>query len=346
MSRTIAGLMLAATLLFGGCGFDKNKGIFMAAGSYGDLAVVVSSDEIRPIADRFLAGFNITSTFIIKEEPHFNPDVFTPANSDLAKGYKNSLFIIRIGDGGDAEKAARKHISKEAWEKLKSGGGGIVQLNDPWSSYQLAIVVASRDRNSLGSILANNTERIRDLFEQSNRERILRRNRYEGLNTLLINANWDRFGFFMEVPGQYAQNQLQPGGFPGLEMMRNAPSRGISVSWLETDDPAWLLAEQEALLMMRQEMGRKLHNEDVVPESVFWSEAEIGGTACVKLEGAWNSRKFAGGGAFWTYFIPDAQSGRVFCVDLLVYAPGMDKMQFFRQMNAVASTFSTQQPQP
>jgi hypothetical protein len=66
----------------------------------------------------------------------------------------------------------------------------------------------------------------------------------------------------------------------------------------------------------------------------------------VKLEGAWTSNRFAGGGPFWCYFIPDPDRGRLFCLDLLVYAPGMDKMDFFRRMEAIAGTFATTRPRP
>ncbi len=92
-------------------------------------------------------------------------------------------------------------------------------------------------------------------------------------------------------------------------------------------------------------MGTKLHSEEILPETFVWYEAELGGVAVVKLEGAWNSTQFVGGGPFWCYFVPDERRGRIYCVDLLVYAPGMDKMNFFRRMDAVASTFSTTGPQ-
>jgi hypothetical protein len=342
----VAVFLLIPCLLFSGCGIDSDKGIFMAAGSYGDLAVVMSDDALRPLADRFMSGMNLEKTFVIKPETLFNPDFFGPKKWQLAKGYKNALFLVRIGDGGDAEKAARKLMSSEAWQRLTDGGGGIVRVVDPWSTYQQVVVVASRDRNSLGSILTKNTEKIRDIFEDSNRERILRRHRYDGLNTALMDAYWDRYGVFLEIPGEYRQNQLEPDGFPGFELMRNSPSRGISLSWREVADPVAELDDLESLIQFREVMGERLHHEEIVPSSFSWTPAEIGGVACTKLEGAWTSNKFSGGGAFWCYFIPDPARGRLFCLDLLVYAPGMDKMVFFRRMDAVASTFSTNRPQP
>ncbi len=344
--RILTALILIPCLWLSGCGFDSEKGILMAAGSYGDLAVVMSDDALRPLADRFMSEMNIQKIFVIKPEPLYKADYFGPDNWDLAKGYKNALFLVRIGDGGNAEKAARKLVSGDAWDRLTAGGGGIVKVIDPWSTYQQVVIVASRDRNSLGSILHKNSDRIRSLFEDSNRQRILRRNRYDGLNTAQMDAYWDRYGIFLEIPGVYLQNQLEPDGYHGLELMRNGPSRGISLAWEKSDDPVTMLDDQDALADMRHLMADKLHGEDVIPSSFVWSPAEIQGVACVKLEGAWTSNRFSGGGAFWCYFIPDAGRGRMFCLDLLVYAPGMDKMNFFRRLDAVASTFSTHRPQP
>lgn len=323
-----------------GCDFDKEKGILMAAGSYGDLAVVVSDRNIEPLARRFVDGLNVKKTFVIKEEGLFNPDVFLPNQLDMGKGYKNAILLLRIGDGGPVEKVVRKKISKETWTRLASGAGGMVQLNDPWATYQTVLVVASRDRNSLGSLLRNKTEKIRDLFEESSRQRILRRNRYNGLDTHLMNAYRDRFGFSLEIPKDFQQNQLEPDGFPGLELLKSAPSRGITISWLHTEDADWLMDQRDALQLMRQEMGVKLHSEDIIPGTLVWSKTNLGKHEVLKMEGAWTSKRFAGGGAFWCYFIPDPVHNRVICLDLLVYGPGLDKMPMFRNLAAVASSFT------
>ena len=340
----VTNVMLAALLWVTGCGIDKEKGILMAAGSYGDLAVVVNDDSMRPLANRFLAEFNTEKVFVIKPETVFRPDIFGPDRWEIAKGYKNALFLIHIGSGS-AEKETRKLMSADAWERISAGGGGVVQVKDPWSTYQHLVVVASRDRNSLGSILARNREKIREIFDETNRDRILRRNRHDGLRLDLMDRYWQEFGFFLEIPGEYKQNQDRPDGFPGLELMRTGPSRGITISWQDSADPVRDVANFALLTRMREEMGARMHDEEIVAETLDWDEAVIGGVPGVKLEGAWNSTRFVGGGPFWCYFIPDEKHGRIWCIDLLAYAPGMDKMDFFRRLDAVASTFSTRRPQ-
>jgi len=346
LKRRMTAILSLVLLAVVGCGLDENKGILMAAGSYSDLAVVLSSEEFKPAARRIIDEMNSKTTFVIKDEGLFVPEFYGPDRWDLAKGFKNSLFVLRLGDGSKAERAVRSLLSDDAWNRLINGNGGIVQVNDPWSTYQTLLVVASRDANSLASMLRNNGPRIRTLLEESSRTRILRRNRYDGLNTALMNAYWDQFGFYLELPQAFDQNQFKPDGYPGLELMRKAPSRGISLSWSGVDDPAALLDDRAALQAIREDMGAKLHNEDIVPESFKWQATEIGGVPCLKLEGAWTSRIFAGGGPFWTYFIPDPTRDRMICLDLLVYAPGDDKMGMFRQLDAVASTFTFTRPQP
>lgn len=345
MSRFLFGLTLILLVGALGCGYDENKGIFMAPGSYSDLAVVTSSDGLAPLAGRFVENLNVKKTFVIKEETNFLVDNYSADRWELAKGFKNSIFLIRIGDGGPAEKAVRKALPKETWERLAKGGGGVVKLNDPWASYQLVVVAASRDRNNLGSILTRNTDKIREIFAKSSQERILLRNRYEGLNTPVMDDHWQRFGFFMEIPADYQRNQFLPDGFPGVELMKNGPSRGLTISWQEVEGSTEeVLSNQGLLLEMRTKMGDRLHNEEIHPETLIWKREELGANPCQRLEGAWTSRKFAGGGAFWSFFVHVPQQNRLYCIDALVFAPGMDKMNFFRHLEAIASTFSTVRP--
>lgn len=344
--RLLTGILCLLPLLGGGCGVNKEKAILMAAGSYGDLAVVLSDDELQPLTDRFLPLLNDEVTFVIKPEPRFLVDLYRPDKWELAKGYKNSLFLVHIQDGGGPEEAIRKLLPQKTWQELRAGKGGIVQVPDPWASYQLAVVVASADRNTLGSILRQNAQRIRDLIEQDSRERILRRNRYDGLHTELMNGYWQRYGFYLEIPGSFRQNQLQSEELPAIELMRNDPAQGISICWQDAADPQAVLQDRPALLALRERMGRRLHAEQVEPQSLAWTEAELDGRPCLKLTGSWTGLDFSGGGPFWCYFVPDPARSRVFCLDLLVFAPGQDKMALFRQLDAVASTFSTSRPQP
>ncbi|MFO7652470.1 MAG: DUF4837 family protein [Candidatus Krumholzibacteriia bacterium] len=342
----LAALLPLSTLALAGCQGGRESGILMAAGSYGDLAVLVSDGDLEPAADRFLAEVNREVTFVIQAEDRFNVDIYGPRRWELGRGYKNILFLVVLGGGGPVEKEVRKLVSAETLEQIGQGPGGLVQLDDPYATYQYAIVLASSDRNSLLSILRGNSERVRTLIEEKNRKRIQRRNRQDGLDERLMNSYWNRFGFLLEIPREYRENQVLPGGYPAVELMQNAPSRGITVAWAPHDAPVEALDDREFLFELRSSMGRAVHDEEVAEAPQVWLRERFGERDAVKLEGVWTSNDFAGGGPFWSYFVADPAGGRVFCIDVLVYAPGMDKMTFFRRLEAVAATFSLERPQP
>jgi len=339
------GVLLAAVVL-GGC-FSNEKAILMAPGSYGDIAVVASDVGLEEAVATVLPDLNEELSFVIAREHRFNIDVYGPDHWDLCKGYKNILFVVRTDEKSDVLAALQKLLTEDNYARLTGGDTGVVMhLDEPFANYQFAVVVAAPGRNEVLSLLRRNAVQLRSTIEEEAVERIMRRYRHDGLRTELMTRLWNQHRFFLEVPEVYVLNQDRPDGYQGIELMQKAPSRGLSIAWQDVPDPAAALRDTSVLLAMRREMGKRLHSEQIVPESLVWKVDRLGETPAVRLEGAWNSTVFEGGGAFWTWFVADPAGGRLFCLDALCYAPGMDKMPFFRRMRAIFTTFSLDRPQP
>jgi hypothetical protein len=339
-----AALALLAVLALVACDLDQEKPILMAAGSYGDVAVIVSDASLASAVEDFAAALNREHTFVLETENLFDVDVYTPDRWELGKGYKNIIFVWRVGDRGPVEKMLRGRLTDEGERLVESGTPRAIKLEDPFANYQHAVIVAGTDRNSLLSFLRRNAAEFRRGLEAESRARIMRRYRHEGLATQLMTDLWVRHRFYLEIPGEFRLNQETPGGYPAVELIQSAPSRGITVGWSQSVDPDLLLAQRPLLLELRKELGLKMHSEDLVASTLSWSEDTLGGLPAVRLEGAWTSRRFDGGGPFWCWFVADPERQRVLCVDVLCYAPGMEKMDFFRRLEAVAQTFSLQPP--
>jgi hypothetical protein len=327
-----------------GC-VSRNEAILMAPGSYGDVAVVVSNDEMKGALGGFLGELNDEFTFVIAHEKRFNVDVFGPDQWHLCKAYKNVIFALETPRGGKVVDAVEDLVSRQDFARLTSGEQPILYLDEPYAEYQFVAIVAGTDRNTVVSNLRRGAPQMRDMIEKKSVDRILRRYRHDGLRTDLMTQLWNQYRFVLEIPRDYALNQERPGGYPAVELMQTGPSRGLTIAWRETPDPASLLADREALIDLRTEMGRRMHTEEVVPETIVWREDTLAGRPVARMEGAWTSNDFAGGGAFWCWFVADPGGGRVFCLDALGYAPGLDKMDMFRRMRAVLQTFSLERPQ-
>jgi hypothetical protein len=345
--RHLVPLASALVLVLGlaACDLDQEKPILMAAGSYGDVAVVVSDASLASSVEAFAGALNQEYTFVLERESLLDIDVYTPDKWELARGYKNIFFVWRVGDGGPVEKLLRSRLTDAGEQLVASGTPRVIKLEDPFANYQYAVIVAGTDANSLLSYLRRNAQEFRQELESESAARIMRRYRHEGLATQLMSDLWVRHRFYLEIPGDFRLNQETPSGYPAVELLQAAPSRGITVGWSQSVDPQLLLQQRPLLLELRKELGLKMHDEDVVPSSLSWSEDTLGGLPAVRLEGAWTSRRFDGGGPFWCWFVADPERQRVICVDVLCYAPGMEKMDFFRRLQAIVQTFSLQAPQ-
>lgn len=334
------GAVLLLSVVVSGCGKEGRDVIVSSVGSYGDIALVVSDPNLRAGADEVLARMNPVRTFVLKREATFRFHHF-PANKwKNARNYRNLLYVVRWGDGGPLQKEVGSLISDATLDRLVGGGGGIVFLENPYFQNQLLIVAVCTDRNGLISLLNSKQDEVRGLFTEHNDRRMIGDARLRGIHDEARERYRSNFGFSFEIPVTYRENQVRPGGFDGVEWIRNDPTRGFSVAWRSVPDPTAALADRELLADLRRELGAKLHDEELFDATFVWSDTELAGLPAVMLEGSWSSNKVDVGGAFWSYFVPDRVNGRIFCIDLLVYAPDRPKMDFFRRMRAVAQTFS------
>ncbi len=343
----VCGLVLLAAS-GAGAQRESESAILMAVGSYGDLAVALSSASLRPLAEPAVERLNDTLTFVIKEERRFTVDWYAGRDWKYAHDYKNLLIIVDWNDGGEVVAAAQKLLGPGDLARLRTAEGGLVQLIDPYLSYQYGVLLAANDRAALKRLLERNAPRIRALVEAQNHERIRRQFRREGLRETLTSRYWSRHRFLIDIPNAYRENQVQPRGFPGIEWVRNGPTRGITLMWRKAQNPAAMLRDRAALLAMRREMGDALHHEDLSDADLQWRETKLGDLPALCLTGSWTSRELVGGGAFWCYFVADPEGGRVFCLDLLAFMPSLDepKMPLYREMLAIAETFSLRAPHP
>ncbi len=339
--RRLAPLLVVA---LAGC-VGREEAILMAPGSYGDVAVVVSTEEMQGALGAFLGEFNEEFTFVIAHEKRFNVDVFGPEQWHLCKAYKNVIFALEAPRGGKVVEAVEKLVSRQDFARLASGAQPLLYLDEPYAQYQFVAIVAGADRNTVLSSLRRYAPEMRTMIERKSVERIRRRFLHDGLRTELMTQLWNLHRFYLEIPQEYALNQDRPGGYAAIELMQTGPSRGLTVAWRPAADPAALVKDRAALAAFRADVGRRMHAEEVVPETFVWHEDVLGGQPVVWLEGAWTSSDFAGGGAFWCWFVPDPGGKRVFCLDALGYAPGMDKMEMYRRMRAVFESFSLDRPQ-
>ncbi len=328
-----------------GCQQEGRETIISAVGSYGEMAVMTTDPELVAALAPFQEKLSPRETFVIREEDTYRFHHFTAKRWRDGRNYRNLLFVCRWGAGGPVQKAVEKLLSRDTLERLTSSRGGVVTVHDPYFRNQLAIVAVASNPNDLIRSLNSQAPVLRDtLFHDINR-RIVRDNRRQGLMPAVARHAWDAYGFQIELPAVFKENQACPDGFPGVEWLRtDGATRGVTVSWEAVSEPSRRLQDREWLADMRARLGEAVHHETLDPASFTWSAETVAGFRAVKLAGNWTSRRVEVGGPFWCYFVADDARGLVFCLDLLVYAPNKEKMDYFRRVRALLETFSTTAP--
>ena len=214
-------------MLLGGCDYDEEEPIFMAPGSYGDVAVVVSSASLQGGVEQFIGQMNEEYTFVLSRESLFNVDTYPPDRWELAKGYKNIIVLWRVGDGGPVEKMLRGRLTDAGEARAARPRGALIELEEPFASYQHALVLAAPGRQELPASCS--TAARTTCGPGSNR-----RTSSASCGATVTRASRAAHGepvaphrFFMEIPGAFRLNQDEPDGYPGVELMRR-PRRGVS----------------------------------------------------------------------------------------------------------------------
>ncbi len=349
-TRECAVAILGTALLFfgvllAGCQQAGRETIISAVGSYGEIAVITTDVELVPALETFQERLAPAETFVIKEEATYRFHHFQDKRWRDGRNYRNLIFACRWGAGGPVQGAVERLLNREALERLTSGRGGVVTVRDPYFRNQLAFVAVARDPNALVRVLNDRVAALRDTLRRDIDQRIVRDNRRQGLLPGIVERAWSAFGFVIELPAVFSENQARPDGFPGVEWLRtDGATRGLTVSWEDAPAPAAALDDRAFLAAMRARLGEAMHAEEIDTGSLAWSRETVAGRPAVKLAGNWASRRVEVGGPFWCYFVADEAHGRVYCLDLLVYAPDKEKMDYFRRLRALLETFSTTAP--
>jgi len=343
-AASLGAASLCLVALLAGCGGGKDA-IISAVGSYGDVALVLSDPRLEPLLERSRDLLSPQESFVLKSEPTYRFRTFTGKNWRDARSYRSLLLAVRWGDGGPVQGAVKRLLPKKALERALAGRGEVYTIRDPWLHGQLAFVAVAKDADALVTLLNRRAPALRDTLAADIHRRIAADHRAQGLLADPPARQHRRFGFSLELPAAYRENQCEPDGFPGVEWLRtDGSTRGLTVSWEPAADPRARLADQAALAAMRARLGAALHQETLVPESFAWSQETVAGLPAVKLAGSWVDAETQVGGPFRCYFLADPAGGRIYCFDLLVYAPQLEKMDDFRRLRAILETVSFRAP--
>jgi hypothetical protein len=334
LSRTLIGLgLLIGPCLagLGGCGGP----VVTAAGESDDLVII--RDEAAARAALALRSALESPVGWLLEEHAFRGAEVSP---DRFEHFTNRRHIVLVGIWGarGVERLVRGRVAgldEDAPPRFEI-------VEDIWARGQVVGVVMGRDENDIIEYVMANGEAVLERFEEAAVARAAKNLCRRAGRTGIEEALAERFGWSICPPKGYDLFSADvEKGFAFFR--RTRPDRTISIYW---QDGEASFASEEFAIAKRTELGQRFFDGDEIEwrRELAVDAVEFGGRPAVRLSGWWANRELVGGGPFRSYCFFEPSQGRVYLVDLSLFAPALDKVPMMRNLDAVAHTFRTAWP--
>lgn len=328
-----AGLLAAFLVVSAGC-IEMD---IPPAGSYSEILLVSEEGARDPMAHELEPELARTLDFYIGTETQFQVKHVRAADLYEVPTSKNVLICGVADPLTDVGRQIVGQLGSGAVDRINQGEANIFKRENLPGAGQMTLIVTARSSSELGDIIATRGDDIVETLEASCRSR-LRRYMLDRKNTALTKRLFETYGFVLEAPTFY-KIQSEDVTPPGIELLRDTPARVLGVFWLDwKNEPT--LADSTALFNARAEYVWERYDGDEMDSTrVNFTYSKLADYPAIEMSGYWSSSTSIAGGFYRTFFVFEERERLIWAIDLLVFAPGMPKHTYFRELQALAETF-------
>jgi hypothetical protein len=310
-----------------------------AAGSYSDVSLIGSEEVLHGAGARALRdSLQAPVPDGLEPEPSFHVSLVPEGRVASERFYKNLILASTQDAPGPAGRELRRLLQPEDLSRGRREGIGIFLLHDAYARRQVVVLLVASSPARLDSLLAATGQTLRGDLERS----VLERDRDElvrgGPEHPGAAAHGASFGFEIRAPAAYGAASPNPAWRDALELVRESPTRILTVYWIDDVDAARAVSPQYLLGLQRDVMWR-LHGDTLVEERARFAPGRLGDAPSLCLRGMWQNAPDVAGGPLVTHFVYDARRRRLYGVQALLFAPGREKRPFLRELRVLAETF-------
>jgi hypothetical protein len=322
-------LALTFLLLFPGCvpSYKPPRG----AGKPTEI-IVISDLELYSQVESLLVSNLGREIHTPTTEPIFDLTRVAPDELLKFRYRQNCLILGLIGDA-----LIDSVLAPNARRDLLAGKSHVFSGTDLFVPEQSALIIATPTAHKLAEILTSKRQVIFDYFAQGVRNRIKEVLYKDGYQKDLSSELESDYGFSISIPPNWivARKEL---GF--VELIHHRPDRIISIYWQNMPRPK---IDRSEAIAIRNKIGALYYDHDYIQDDLtdfYWVSFHDLKTA--KLDGIWQNDEKVMGGPFRCYLF--WSTGRLYAIDLNVFAPGEKKWRWIQQLEIICDTFRTVKP--
>ena len=324
--------ILLTVLLLSACGCSQRK--LPALGPSNLLTIVTNLGPGDPAIQALEAAFTKPVTSV-EEESRYSFEVHGPDGLARQRDSRNLALVADLSRRDAVSGKVREVLGKKRFAELLGRAGWAV-LPNVEALGQTMVVAAGPDSTAVLSLLVAEAGRLYARADSMVTQ---------GAGDIVY-MNGDERAMGVYLDSKYGWTVRIPKGFKTVEDRKNRvvklvstdaqqPSRLFLAHWTPSKSAG---PDPEYCLKLRARLAWLYYDEDRVdPASTTVSEVAFQGRKAVRIEGIWQNEKHLIGGPFFTLCFVD--KGRLYLLDGVVFAPGMDKSPWLRQLEAVMLTF-------
>lgn len=277
------------------------------------------------------------------------------ATFNRVKARTNVVFAASLSDSTAESDFMRSVFSPEARSAIEQGRRVFLQRDDTWRRGQKIFYLATPTRNDLIEVIREAGPDMRSVFNAAERARLEEEMFDKGRQHNLEDSVLAQHGFRVKVQHDYliATDTTK---FVWLRRILQDTWRSLFVYYEDYADPMtltpeWIYRTRDSLTQTYLEgnVGGYVaidHRRPLEAENIDFLDRYA-----FEVRGLWhmigpdddgNIVSYGMGGPFVTYAFYDQDSGRIYLVDGMVFAPNFKKREFLRQLEVIAHTFRTQ----
>ena len=353
--------MLSTLITFSGCGeIESYKP--QAVGPEGKMTVLIDSARWNgAVGDHLRETLGGPINTLPAPEPMF--DLTRGALSsqrafDIIKRQKNVIIVAPLSDTTTVAQFISSRLDEGAREMVNSGVSAFIPRDNLWSRDQLvAYVTAATPEELVGAIQTRSQDLLYE-FNKKTRERLQKEMFEKGRQFDIEQQLIDRYNFAVNVQHDYLVAE-DTTNFVLLRRIISSESwRSLFIYFEDNANPndltaEWVYTKRDSLSKLYME-GNVIgyveidHRRPLTTENI-----DFLGKYGFESRGLWHmvadtergQEPLGMGGPFLSYAFYDEESGRNYLIDGMIFAPNYPKREFLRQLEVIAYTFRSADPE-
>ncbi len=277
----------------------------------------------------------------------------TERDLEMARRRKNVIFAAAFNDSTNEAEYLRNVFDPATRESIREDGGVAVSRENIFRRDQQVYYIAGETKEDVVQAIYDRAEGVAGQFNRLARRRLAEEMFDRGRQFEVEEELAAMYDFAVNVQHDYLI-AIDTSDFVWLRRILTDTWRSVFVHFIENADPRlltpeWIYDTRDSLgrQYIQGNLGGWVEIDRRETRPLETRNINFLGRYGFETRGLWrmvgdeDGRKieFGMGGPFVTYAFYDEPTRRLYMIDGMVFAPGYDKREFLRQMEAIAWTF-------